>query len=225
MSAFCPRENSEKIFFFIKLLIRMLVQWCRTRSWFQKVHSEDDFFVSNKRIVFFKPLFLLTKLKSRHAERTQFEGYSVAKGRVSLLKASSGYPVFKMHLLKVAKVNILCLSCTENLLQSEQPKCTQLCSCSCSGAIALKHTNAPFFLCVKLSECNMMHCKPFFGWNISIPNTKVKRLSLIKRKVNISNIIYVIYCHSLYSMTISCWLLAMFVLPTKPPLTFVSSFR
>ena len=140
MSAFCPRENPEMIFFFIKLLIQMLVQWCRTRSWFKKVHSEDDFFVSNKRIVFFKPLFLLTKLKSRHAERTQFEGYSVAKGRVSLLKASSGYPVFKMHLLKVAKVNILCLSCTQNLLQSEQPKCTQLCSCSCSGAIALKKT-------------------------------------------------------------------------------------
>ena len=136
MSAFCPRENPEMIFFFMRLLIQMLVQWCRTRSWFQKVHSEDDFFVSNKRIVFFKPLFLLTKLKSRHAERTQFEGYSVAKGRVSLLKASSGYPVFKMHLLKVAKVNILCLSCTQNLLQSVQLQCTQL--CSCSGAIALK---------------------------------------------------------------------------------------
>ena len=90
---------------------------------------------TNKLCFLFKPLFLLTKLKSRHAERTQFEGYSVAKGRVSLLKAS-GYPVFKMHLLKVAKVNILCLSCTQNLLQSRQPKCTQL--CLCSGAVVLK---------------------------------------------------------------------------------------
>ena len=130
----------------------------------------------NKQIVFFfKPLFLLIKLKSRHAERTQFEGYSVAKGTVSLLKAS-GYPVFKMHLLKVAKVNILCLSCTQNLLQSRQPKCTQL--CLCSGAVVLKkQTNAPFFFCVKYSLCNMMHWK-LFGCNISFLNTKEKRLSL-----------------------------------------------
>ena len=102
----------------------MQILHCRTRSWFQKVHSEDDFSCRTNKLCFlFKPLFLLTKLKSRHAERTQFEGYSVATDSIALLKAS-GYPVFKMHLLKVAKVNILCLSCTQNLLQNEQPKCT-----------------------------------------------------------------------------------------------------
>ena len=152
MSAFCPRENPDASFPWKSCIHNhgttwfsfssnfsfkcSLNQWCRTRSWFQKVHSEDDFSCRTNKLCFlFKPLFLLTKLKSRHAERTQFEGYSVAKGRVSLLKAS-GYPVFKMHLLKVAKVNILCLSCTQNLLQSRQPKCTQL--CLCSGAVVLK---------------------------------------------------------------------------------------
>ena len=168
---------NNMIFFFIKLLIQMLAQKCRTRGWFQKVHVlwRRLFRVEQTHSVFFEPLFLLTKLKSRHAERTQFEGYSVAKGTLSLLKAS-GYPMFKMHLLKVAKVNILCLSCTQNLLQSGQPKCTQL--GSCSGTIALKKlTNAPFFFCVKHSVCNMMHCT-LFGCNISIPNIKEKRFSL-----------------------------------------------
>ena len=79
------------------------------------------FRVEQTHSVFFKPLFLLDKLKSRHAERTRFEGYPVAKGTVSLLKASSGYPVFKMHLLKVAKVNILCLSCTQTSFKANNP--------------------------------------------------------------------------------------------------------
>ena len=159
MSAFCPRENPEKhinapwcffsmkelysqswnnmVFFFIKLLIQLLAQSVMQNK---ELISKSTlwrrlFRVEQTHSVFFKPLFLLTKLKSRHAERTQFEGYSVATDSIALLKAS-GYPVFKMHLLKVAKVNILCLSCTQNLLQSEQHQCTQL--CSFSGAIALK---------------------------------------------------------------------------------------